>query len=294
MDTDEQLYERAATGWKRGIYDDVKHTFRAPIVNWIFRTTMANAPAFLRYAWGQVKPAFQTRGFARISVAYRDTVLSTVTADADLPTYRREEIGVAPAAYRELRGQLATFDIVAPRLAVLFELVDRALHDQSIGTEFEGNHASTAPFPDRLDRDRGLSPTMIDADAVPETLDDTVDAIRDFHGLGDGLPSIYRCLSQWPSLFEPMWNDLEPAMRSDAFDDASDAAGDVIDGFVDRLAYAPRLDPASLRVQGFGDGTIDDLRELFRSFNRGPIETVLPALPIYAATVDAAGERSFR
>ncbi len=294
MDTNQQLYEQEATGWKRGLYDDVKHTFRAPIVNWIFRTTMANYPEFLRYAWGQLQPTFRTRGFARLSTTYRDTVLSMIEDTAELPGYRCVDLDVSPADYRELRGQLATFVVGAPRLAVLFELVDRALHDQSIGTGFGGNRASTAPFPDWLDRDRGLSPTMIDPESVPETLDDTDESVRDFHGLGDGLPSVYRCLAQWPSLFEPMWNDIEPAMRSDAFDEACDATGEAVEGFVDTVPYTPRLDPASLRTRGFDEGTIDELGELFRSFNRGPIETVLPTLPIYAATVDAAGERSVR
>ncbi|MCH7661352.1 MAG: hypothetical protein IH933_12485 [Euryarchaeota archaeon] len=294
MDTSKQLYEQEATGWKRGLYDDIKHTFRAPIVNWIFRTVMANHPDFLRYAWGQLQPTFRTRGFARFSVAYRATVLSTIENTAEIPTYRYADLDVSPAEYRELRGQLASFDIVAPRLAVLFELADRALHDRPIGTEFEGERATTAPFPDWLDRDRGRSPTMIDAGAVPETLSDTLETIRDFHGLDDGLPSIYRCLAQWPSLLEPMWDDLEPTMRSDAFSDACERVEDAIDGFADTVPYTPRLDPASLRVQGFDDETIDELGELFRSFNRGPIETVLPTLPIYAATVDAVGERSFQ
>lgn len=255
---------------------------------------MANHPDFLRHAWGQLKPAFRTRGFARLSVTYRDTVLSAIEDTAELPAYRYADIDVSPADYRELRGQLATFDIVAPRLAVLFELLDRSLHDQPVGAEFEGDRATTAPIPDRLDRDRGLSPTMIDPGAVPDTLDDTIEAVRDFHGLDDGLPSIYRCLAQWPSLLEPMWNDLEPVMASGAFDDARKSAGRVVDEFVDRVPYAPRLDPPSLRARGFDDGTIDELQELFRSFNRGPIETVIPVLPIYAATVDAAGERLFR
>lgn len=91
MDTSAQLYETEATGWKRGLYDDIQRTFRAPIVNWIFRTTMANYPEFLCYAWGQVKPVFQTRAFGRTSVAYRDVVLSAVeSAPArPLPAYRR-------------------------------------------------------------------------------------------------------------------------------------------------------------------------------------------------------------
>jgi hypothetical protein len=41
MDTDSQLYEVEATGWRRGLYEDVQATFRAPIVNWIFRTLVS-------------------------------------------------------------------------------------------------------------------------------------------------------------------------------------------------------------------------------------------------------------
>ena len=135
MDTGKQLYETEATGWQRDLYDDIQTTFRAPIVNWIFRTLMANEPDFLRYAWGQLKPLYATRAFARFSTEYRDAVLSAVeesgdatgstsssgsivstgsNADSSIPTYRRETLGIAPAEFREFGGQLATFDVVGP------------------------------------------------------------------------------------------------------------------------------------------------------------------------------------
>ena len=116
MDTDRQLHEQDATGWQRGLYDDITHTFRAPIVNWIFRTVTANEPAFTRYLWGQVKPVFETRAFAEFSVAYRDAVLAATDDDARLPRYRPTDVSLDPAAYRELRGQLATYDVVATGL----------------------------------------------------------------------------------------------------------------------------------------------------------------------------------
>jgi hypothetical protein len=113
MDTSRQLREHAATGRQRGLDDDIQHTYRAPIVNWIFRTVMANEPEFLRYAWGQAKPVFGTRGFARLTVAYRDAVRSALS----VPAYRRVDVGVSPAEYRELRGQVATHHGLGPRLA---------------------------------------------------------------------------------------------------------------------------------------------------------------------------------
>jgi hypothetical protein len=292
MDTDRQLYEREASGWRAGIYEDVQATFRAPIVNWIFRTLMANDAEFTRSLWGQVKPAFETRAFGRYSIAYRGAVRSAFAERDDVPVYRRSDLDLAPAEFRELRGQVATFDVVAPRLAALFEVVDRSLQGKPIGTALdEGEHTATEPLPADLDRDRGLSPTMVDADGVPDELDGTVDRIRAFHGLDDGLPSIYRCLAQWPAYLGPAWDALEPALESSAFERACEDARAETEAFAESLAYPPRLSPDDLRARGMDDEEIDALRELFATFNRGPIETVLPALHVYAATLGVGGRR---
>ena len=293
MDTSEQLYEQAATGWKRGLYDDVRDTFRAPIVNWIFRTTMANYPEFLRYAWGQVKPAFQTRAFASFSVAYRDAVLSAVEeGPGSVPVYRRADVEVPPAEFDELRAQLETFDVVAPRLAVLFELMDRGLHGRPIGEDSATARAATAPFPDWLDADRGSEPTMVAAGDLDGAVAETAAAIGRFHGLGEGLPSVYRCLAQWPGYLTRAWRDLEGVLDGDGFDAAVDEANRLVDGHVDEVPYSPRIAPDDLRAAGFDDALIEDVQGLFREFNAGAIETVIPALPVFARTLDAEGERT--
>ena len=289
MDTDEQLHELDAEGWRRGVYDDIQATFRAPVVNWIFRTTMANEPQFLRYAWGQIKPIFETRAFARLTVRYRDAVLESLETEAALPAYRPGDVDLDPAAYRELRGQLATYDVVAPRLAVLFETMDRALHGDPLGEDPAEGRASTAPFPDWLDRDRGRGPTLL-PDA-PAELGDTVDSIQAFHGFDDQLPSIYRTLAQWPPFLEALWADAAPRLESDGFEEACGRVDDLVETFVDGTPYRPRLAPDDLERAGFESDTVTSLQDLFRQFNTGPVETVLPALPVFAATVDAEGER---
>lgn len=289
MDTSRQLHESDATGWQRGLYDDVQHTFRAPLVNWIFRTVMANEPAFTRYLWGQVKPVFETRAFAQFSVAYRDAVLRAMDdGEERLPRYRPTDIGLDPAAYRELRGQLATYDIVAPRLAALFAVVDRGLHGTLDPTPGDG-YAATAPFPERLDRDRGLSPTLVDD--VPAELEETVTAIQSFHGFDDGLPSIYRTVAQWPPYLRRAWTDLESRFEGDGFGGACEGVAALTEEFVASLAHTPRLAPADLAGR-FEEATVSDVQDLFRTFNTGPVETVLPALPVFATTVDAGGKRS--
>jgi len=294
MDTSAQVYEVDATGWQRGLYDDIRATFRAPIVNWIFRTAMANAPAFLRYAWSQVKPIFQTRAFASVSVAYRDSVLSSVEAGPhQLPVYRRPDVGVEPAGFTELRGQIATFDVVAARLAVLFEVMDRGLHGEPIGANPATDRAATAPFPDWLDADRGREPTMTTLDALEGDVADTAASIQRFHGLPDGLPSVYRCLAQWPSYLTRAWTDLAPAFEDDTFDEAVDRTNALVDEHVDSLPYSPRLAPEDLHSAGFDDDLIEDVQGLFREFNTGPVESVIRTLPVFARTLDVEGERAF-
>ena len=291
MDQNKQLYETDATGWQRGLYEDVKRTFRAPIVNWIFRTMVANHPDLTRYLWGQIKPVFQTRAFGRTSVAYRAAIYEELDVESQIPRYRGGGLDVSPAEFAELRGQIATYDVVGPRLAVLFEVVDRSLNDQPVGSKPKRTAEACEPMPAWLDRDRGRPPTMVDAEAIPTELEDTVASIRTFHGLESGLPSVYRTMAQWPGYLGPMWADVEPELESSAFDAAVESANGVVDEHVDSMAYAPQLSPEALGRRGFEETVIEDVGELFRTFNRGPIETVIPALPVFAYTVDSEGPR---
>ncbi|WP_338728902.1 halocarboxylic acid dehydrogenase DehI family protein [Haladaptatus sp. DJG-WS-42] len=292
MDTTKQVYESAASGWQRGLYADIKHTFRAPLVNWIFRTTMANEPAFLRYAWGQVKPVFETEAFATFSVRYRDTILAELETGHELPGYEPADVGLTPAEFRELNGQLTTFDIVSPRLAVLFSLVDRGLNGGDVGTTPDTSEAACTPFSDSLDRNRGLAPTMLPQGHVPDEAQQALDGLTQFHGFGESLPSIYRCLGQWPSYLDTAWRDLKPILESDAFEQAVAESESLKGAFVEAVAFRPQLDPRTLRAVGFSETTIAAVQDLFSSFNGGAVRTVIPALPLFAKTVGAEGKRS--
>lgn len=293
MDTSLQRYPEDATGWERGLYTDIQATFRAPIVNWIWRTLAANEPAFARYCWGQAKPAFQTEAFGAFSVAYRDTVRAAIEAgDHEIPGYRAEHLDVEAGEFATLRSQLETFDVVIPRLAIFFEILDRSLQGERLGRNPAGlDAAATAPLPEWFDRDRGTPPTMAAFDSAPEEAAATIDAIQAFHGLDEGLPSIYRCLLQWPTVLTTVWTDLEPVLESAAFDEAVEQVGVLAGAYVDDLPYAPRLTPDDLRAVGFEPETIEDLADLFAEFNRGTIETVLPVIPLLATAFDVAGPR---
>lgn len=301
MDLTNQLHLADATGWRRGLYEDVMSTFRAPIVNSIWRALVANRPRAARHLWAAVKPTFETRAFADFSVRYRDGVLNALEGTEDghgLPAYDPGDVALPPSAFATLRGQLATFDIVAPRLAALFAVCNRALSGGFDGPR-EG-HAATAPAPEWLDTDRGARVTVLDSDAAREAAPDTVADIDAYHGTAF-LPSIYRCSAQWPSYLERAWTDLEP-LRTAPPDDsvgsfaaAERAADETVDGFLERPPVPFTVTTEGLAAAGVDDpaDALSDLQNTFAAFASG-VSGVLPVLHALAATVDATGERDWR
>lgn len=290
MDTSRELFVEDATGWRRGLYDDVRATFRAPVVNWIFRTLVANEPDAARYLWGQLKPLFDTLGLAEFVVEYRDAVVSTLAAGPGVPSLDAGALGMDDVERAALQAQLATFDAVVPRLAVLFATVDGALSG-TLPAPDEPSYAATAPFPASMAREDLEAPTMVGLDAIPAAGAGTVAAVRAFHGFDEGLPSVYRCLLQWPDAFSTLWAEIGPALEHEAFEDATAAGERRVDAFLAGRAYDPRIDPGDLRDVGVVDDTIDALRTLFADFRRGPVRTVLPAVAVLAAVVGAGGPR---
>lgn len=289
MDPTVQLLRHEATGWRAGVYDDIERTVRAPLVNSVWRVPMAHEPELFAHAWYALKPVFGTRRFAALSVAYRDAVLSGIDAASD-GELGPDELGVAPAEGRELRGQLETFDVVAPRLAVAFELCDRLLNGGDVATDPAIDRAATAPFPDWLDSGRGRPVSLAGMEESAERAPEAVAAVREYHDLGPMLPSIHRCLAQWPDAFDALWSRLGPALESGQYLAAVEAADGLVDEFVRGLPVAPPLRPEELGAAGFEDETIDALGAHFSGFN-SHARSVLPTLHAYAATVGSAGER---
>jgi hypothetical protein len=155
------------------------------------------------------------------------------------------------------------------------------------------DRATTTPFPDWLDSDRGHRPSMVPFAEFGPEIAETATAFQEFHGFDDGLPSIYRCLAQWPPLFNALWDDLGPVLESETYATACARSDDHVDAFVDAAPYSPRLGPEALRSQGFDDELITDVQELFREFDTGAVDDVLPGLHCWAATVDTVGERDW-
>ena len=93
------------------------------------------------------------------------------------------------------------------------------------------------------------------------------------------------------SYFDRAWADLEPALADDPSADARMRADEATADFVDGVACRPRVAPDDLRGAGSPEDGVEDCLEPFRPFANGPIESVLPAIHAFAATVGVVGRR---
>lgn len=282
MDPTKQHYIAEATGWQEGIYEDIEKT--TGMVASIWRSLMYHEPEFLRHAWSQVKPVLQTREFAAYTIAYRDTLITPI--ESDIPEYVPADLGVDPSDFTELQAQLARFDLIAPRYHVIFYLLERLVTGRPVGTETPlESKAVTSQFPEWLDADRGAPPTMLSQDEARKVMPEAHEG--DF---GPMVPTEYRSMAQWPPYLDQAWTDLEPVFDSQAFEDARENAVALVEQYLDRLPYSPQIYPEALQREGFDQNTIVSLQDFLETFRKGGRE-FMPTLPVYAATVGAAGER---
>jgi hypothetical protein len=283
MDNTKQVYMSEATGWQRGLYEDIEQI--TGLVGSIWRTLMYHEPRFVRYAWGQIKPVFQTREFAAFSIALRDNFISA--AEPDLPRYDAADVDLDPSEFTELREQLSRNDFLATRYYVIHHLLHHRLHGGAVGTETAG-YAATAPAPEEFSRVRGRPLTLLSQDEARARIPGSPYVTPG--EFGEMVPSEYRCIAQWPTFLDRAWSDLKPITETDAFETAVEDSYSLVDTFFDRLQYTPKLTPDTLAAMGFSEETIAELQELFSTFRAGG-RGVIPLSPLYAATVDAAGER---
>src|SRR5437764_992668 len=90
------VLEEEATGDIKGIFEDIKKTFRVPFVSSVFRE-LATRPDYLRVAWRQLHTNAQTVYFERSADELRASIverLSSITAAPNCPESAKNSLKV--------------------------------------------------------------------------------------------------------------------------------------------------------------------------------------------------------
>src|SRR5205085_1790875 len=101
-----EVLEEHAEGNVKGIYEEIKKTFRVPLVNLVFRV-LAGYPDYLQVAWRQLQPNVQTVFFERRADEVRRYAVEAMSSLGTAPQ---------PVEREQIAPVLHVFHYVNPKL----------------------------------------------------------------------------------------------------------------------------------------------------------------------------------
>jgi hypothetical protein len=193
------------------IYDDIKSTFRVPIVNFFFRV-LANYPSYLASAWNGFGPCLRTVKLEQAADDLRSVAVLESTANSaglDWP----------PAAdLSRIRAFTDTIHYLLPKLL----LVATAFHEgftRNVWTS--GGGVSGLEMPPGVAQGT-VSIPMVDPAQANEALSVTFEEIKEHHG-HPGVATYYRSLGHWPRFLLGVWERIKPLVASPRYEERKQA-----------------------------------------------------------------------
>ena len=188
----------------RLIYEDIKNTFRVPIVNFFFRV-LANYPSYLVPAWNGFSPCLRTMKFERVADDLRSAALLESVPDSAGLQWPSE------ADLSSIRAFTDTIHYLLPKLL----LVATAFHQDLItsGGIFGRDTAARAEEITPGIAAGTASIPMVSPGGPGEMLRMIFEDIKERHGHPE-VATYYRSLGHWPGFLLGVWERIKPLVRS--------------------------------------------------------------------------------
>ena len=237
-----EVAEHQATGRIKDIYDDIRRSTGAPMVNLVYRH-MATNPPQLEWAWGVLGPIFASGRLAGAAAAL--TAQHAAIEGDVIPREVLRAIGVDETAQREIRRIIEAYNSANPMNLLALKMLARMLADPGSGDA----HASVStPRGPAGHAAPPALPPPVDVDSAEPA---TADLMRHLAGISEGgdgriIPTLYRHLAHWPGFLALTAVLLGPLFRTDALDTASQGmAADADHTATSLLALAANPPPLS-------------------------------------------------
>ncbi|MEX0802547.1 MAG: halocarboxylic acid dehydrogenase DehI family protein [Candidatus Binatia bacterium] len=192
----------------RATYDEIKNTFRVPIVNFFFRV-LANYPPYLISAWNGVGPCFRTVKLEQSA----DDLRSAALLD---PAPNSAGLDWPPSAdLSRIRAFTDTIHYLLPKLL----LVATAFHEgftrnvRATGADAAGCAQEIPPGVAQ----GTVSIPMVNPAESKGTLSAIFEDIKERHG-HPGVATYYRSLGHWPVFLLGVWERIKPLVASPRYE----------------------------------------------------------------------------
>jgi hypothetical protein len=248
-----EVLEELAEGDLKGIFENIKKTFRVPFVSQVFGV-LATQPDYLRVAWRQLHTNAQTIYFENQADDIRRFAVEAMSEIGELRT---------PATDEGIAQVLGVFHYLNPKLL----LAVSALRSSMLG---QVPRVAELPAAEKRQVAAGIAPGMPAIEIVdPETSDDRLRRIFDDIKASSpaGVVSTeYRALAKWPDFLEGAWTAVKPRMSTAEYRRAIRQLRWMADEAV--LGFPFRVDatPHTLRLAGLTEQQIDTVRTMLDQF----------------------------
>jgi hypothetical protein len=256
-----EVLEEFGEGDLKGIFEDIKRTFRSPIVNLLF-SALATQPDYLRVAWRQLHTNAQTLYFEGKADEIRRFAVSSMSEIGELRTPANDE-GIAKV--------LSVFHYVNPKVL----LAVSALRSSMLG---QLPRTAVLPTAEKRQVVPGRATEMPDISlAGPNTEDERLrrlfDDIKASSPAGI-LDSEYRALATWPDFLEGAWSSVKPRLTTPEYRRVTRQLRWMADEAVQSFPFRIDASPHTLRHAGLSEHQIDAVRTLLDDFYRAASESV--------------------
>jgi hypothetical protein len=250
-----EVLEEYAEGDIKGIFDDIKKTFRVPVVNTVFGA-LATEPDYLRVAWRQLHTNAQTVYFESRADDIRQFAVISMSEIGELRT---------PASDASVEGVLNVFHYVGAKLL----LAIAALRSSMLG---QLPRAAILPAAEKRQVLPGIAsdmPTieMVHTDTRDERLQRIFGDIKSTSPAGV-VSSEYRAMAKWPDYLEGAWSAVKPRMSTVGYLRATRQLRWMADEAVLGLPFRVETTPHTLRHAGLSEKQIDHVRTMLDQFYR--------------------------
>lgn len=256
---------------QRLLFEDVKATFRSPIVPLLVRRLAATAPAYLDRAWRELRPNLLTRAFEAQADLIRAAAVREAAASLALPPGGFREVlrrhAMSTSVVDEIVRAVSVACYTDPKFLLAATALDLALDNEPVGGAADLLPVEREAIAPGVPEEVAELPVIGDAEAPGRILRLWNEIVATL-----GLPAVtddLRAVSRWPDFLEAVWAVARPHVQRPGVT----RLGAMAEEAARRLPFRITVGPAAAAQLGLSPAQTTDLARFVKELRRR-----LPAL----------------
>jgi hypothetical protein len=255
------------------VREDVRQTLRA---GWLDPALEAASvyPVFFTAAWSAIRPNVG-KSFLALSKKIRSEAVDALRLSFDIPDLRKRVEGeLSEEEIRRVEESSRAAHLSAAKAQIVVHAIYRAVRRERI----PGTGREEPPVR------RGVPEWQrwMSFQPAPQNVRPILDEVREVIGLAT-LPIPLRLLARWPAALTTLWDELRPAVTSDAWKGGASRLRRLVLAGIGTLPHPVELQWAALKAKGFTEEDRLGLAQVLATHDAGMSSQTLASAFCWAA-----------